>query len=248
MVILHLLAVATPLYTHARALDLATLFFTYNFRMFGITAGYHRLLAHNSFRTSRFLSLLLAVLGASSLQKGPLWWASSHRHHHRYADTEEDRHSPKQHGFLWSHIGWFLLQDEANCQSTHYIPDLRLKPELCTLERLHAMPAALLAGLLAFIGGLHAFLYGLVFSTVLLWHGTFLVKSFALMSGRKTRECEFDGPCEARNIQLIAILTLGEGHHHNHHAHMRSVKHGWCAHEVDVTFGILRCMHSFGLV
>src|SRR5579884_2333145 len=81
---------------------------TYFWRMFGITGGYHRYFAHRSYKTSRVFQFVLAWLGCSSLQKGPLWWAAHHREHHRYSDTPKDPHSPHETSFWWSHVGWIL--------------------------------------------------------------------------------------------------------------------------------------------
>jgi len=83
----------------------------YLVRMFGITAFYHRYFSHHAFAANRFFSFLFAALGASAVQKGPLWWAAIHRHHHMYADTEKDIHSPKISGFWWSHMGWIMAQE-----------------------------------------------------------------------------------------------------------------------------------------
>ena len=80
----------------------------YFLRMFGITAGYHRYFSHRSYKTSRAFQFVLAWLGCSAVQKGPLWWASHHRKHHQHSDQEEDVHSPERMGFWWSHVGWIL--------------------------------------------------------------------------------------------------------------------------------------------
>jgi stearoyl-CoA desaturase (delta-9 desaturase) len=80
----------------------------YLIRMFAITGFYHRYFSHKTFRTSRVFQFIFAVLGSTAVQRGPLWWASHHRHHHAHSDHHKDSHSPVQHGFLWSHLGWFL--------------------------------------------------------------------------------------------------------------------------------------------
>ena len=85
----------------------------YVIRMFGITAGYHRYFAHRSYRTSRVFQFVLAWLGSSAVQKGPLWWASHHRHHHQHSDQEMGVHSPEREGFWWSHVGWILSSKYA---------------------------------------------------------------------------------------------------------------------------------------
>ena len=103
-------------------------------RMFAITGFYHRYFSHRTFKTSRVAQFIFAVLGASAVQRGPIWWAAHHRHHHAHSDKEQDVHSPVQRGFLWSHMGWFLSR-------RHFAPDLtRVRdllryPELRWLDR-----------------------------------------------------------------------------------------------------------------
>ncbi|MFM8492085.1 MAG: fatty acid desaturase, partial [Candidatus Methylopumilus sp.] len=79
-------------------------------RMFAITGFYHRYFSHKTFRTSRFIQFLFAMIGATAVQRGPLWWTAHHRGHHIHSDTPEDKHSPQEHGFFWSHMGWFLTK------------------------------------------------------------------------------------------------------------------------------------------
>ena len=83
----------------------------YFFRMFFITAGYHRYFSHRTFKTTRWFQFLLAFFAQTSIQKGALWWAANHRTHHKFSDTEKDPHSNKVYGFLYSHIGWILGPD-----------------------------------------------------------------------------------------------------------------------------------------
>ena len=109
-VLMHLACLAV-LFTGAPLGAVGLCAFTYFIRMFGITAVYHRYFAHRSYRTSRPVQFLLACLGCSSLQKGPLWWAGHHREHHRHSDTEQDPHSPHATSFWWSHVGW-IISDE----------------------------------------------------------------------------------------------------------------------------------------
>ena len=80
----------------------------YVLRMFAITGFYHRYFSHRTFKTSRVGQFLFGLLGASAVQRGPIWWAAHHRHHHVHSDKPEDVHSPAQHGFFWSHMGWFM--------------------------------------------------------------------------------------------------------------------------------------------
>ena len=106
----HAVALATPLVTPFAWRWLALAAALYVFRMFAITAGYHRYFSHRAYRTSRAFQLVLGVLGATAVQKGPLWWAAHHRDHHRFSDGPDDVHSPLQRGFWWSHVGWILSE------------------------------------------------------------------------------------------------------------------------------------------
>src|SRR2546422_2686817 len=106
----------------------------FHVRMFFVTAGYHRYFSHRSFKTSRVFQFIMAVLATTSTQKGVLWWAANHRHHHRYSDTQEDLHSPSLFGFWWSHVGW-ILSDRYNATQVDLIRDFYKYPELRWLNR-----------------------------------------------------------------------------------------------------------------
>jgi stearoyl-CoA desaturase (delta-9 desaturase) len=106
----------------------------YAIRMFAITGFYHRYFAHKAFQTSRVGQFLFAVLGATAVQRGPLWWASHHRNHHAHSDESADAHSPVQHGFLWSHIGWFLSRANFSTQLDR-VKELAQFPELRFIDR-----------------------------------------------------------------------------------------------------------------
>src|SRR5947209_1412966 len=96
------------IWTGISRIAVITCLLSYLVRMFGITAGYHRYFSHRTFQTSRFFQFVLACLGASAAQQGPLWWAAHHRNHHKHPDTISDVHSPVVQGFWWSHFGWLL--------------------------------------------------------------------------------------------------------------------------------------------
>jgi stearoyl-CoA desaturase (delta-9 desaturase) len=217
--------------------------FLYGIRMFGITAGYHRYFSHRTYRMNRFWQFWMAWLGASSLQMGPLWWAAHHRHHHRYSDTPEDIHSPLQRGFWYSHCFWFL--DGHNDQTrTELIPDLIRYPELRWLERWHLLPGISLAvGCLAW-GGPQAFFWGFALSTVLLWHGTFTINSLAHVIGTR----RFETTDTSRNHLGLALITLGEGWHNNHHRYQSSANQGFFWWEIDVSFYVLKLLSLLGIV
>ncbi|MDF1503218.1 fatty acid desaturase [Roseisolibacter sp. H3M3-2] len=206
-------------------------------RMFGVTAGYHRYFSHRSFKTGRVFQFLLAFLAQSTAQRGILWWAAKHRHHHRHSDTEHDVHSPRHMGFWYSHVGWiFTAQHDAT--DFDAIPDLTKYPELMWLERHPYLPAATLAlGCLA-LGGWPALFVGFFWSTVLLYHGTFFINSLAHVHGRQ-RYLTGD---DSRNNWWLAVITLGEGWHNNHHAYQRSTRQGFRWYEFDPTFYVLTAL------
>ena len=112
----------------------------YYVRMFFVTAGYHRYFSHRSFKTSRAFQFIMAFMATSSTQKGVLWWAANHRHHHRYSDTEEDLHSPSLRGFLWSHVGW-ILSDRYNETRVELIPRFREVSRAALAEQVSRGPA-----------------------------------------------------------------------------------------------------------
>jgi stearoyl-CoA desaturase (delta-9 desaturase) len=215
----------------------------YAARMFAVTAGYHRYFSHRSYRTSRAFQLVLAVLGATAAQKGPLWWAGHHRDHHRYSDLPGDVHSPLLRGFWWSHVGW-ILSNGSDVVKLDRVRDLARFPELRLVDRFYLVPPiALAAGLLA-VGGWPAFLWGFAVSTVLLWHGTFVINSLAHVFGGR-RYATTDG---SRNSFLLALITFGEGWHNNHHHFQGSVSQGFFWWEIDLTYYALRGLAALGLV
>lgn len=211
-------------------------------RMFAVTAGYHRYFSHRSFKTSRPMQLVLAVLAQSSSQRGALWWAAHHRDHHKYSDTERDVHSPQRHGFWHSHLGW--LYDDNDSTDYARVKDLARYPELVILNKLWLLPPVLLALAVTIAWGLPGLLVGFVLSTVLVWHATFLVNSLAHVWGTQ----RYDTGDTSRNNWVIALITLGEGWHNNHHHFMGSTRQGFYWWELDVTYYVLKAMSWVGLV
>jgi len=228
----------------------------YFIRMFAITAFYHRYFSHRTFRTSRFMQCLFAILGNTALQRGALWWAAVHRHHHNHSDQEEDVHSPSQSGFLWSHIGWITSQRNY---PTDYekVRDLTKYPELVFLNRHdQIVPWAygmVLWGLGWFLGkffpGLHTngaqiFVWGFFISSIALLHGTLFINSLAHVFGKKRFETDDD----SRNSLLLALVTLGEGWHNNHHRYQHAARQGFMWWEVDISYYILKTLSWFGII
>ena len=203
----------------------------YVVRMFGVTAGYHRYFSHRSFKTSRVGQFLLAFLAQSSAQRGILWWAAKHRHHHKHSDTELDVHSPRHRGFVYAHLGWIFTpqHDETDYDA---IPDLTKYPELVWLNRHPYLPATMLAVACFLVAGWSGLVVGFFWSTVLLYHGTFFINSLAHVHGNQRYVTGDD----SRNNWWLAVITLGEGWHNNHHAYQRSTRQGFRWYEVDPTF------------
>jgi stearoyl-CoA desaturase (Delta-9 desaturase) len=114
---------------------------SYYLRMFALSAGFHRYFSHRSYKTSRPFAFFLAFLGECSLQKGALWWASHHRHHHRFSDQPQDVHSPLHKGFLWSHMGWILC-DKYKSTNQVLIRDFWAYPELVWLNNNTWLPVS----------------------------------------------------------------------------------------------------------
>jgi stearoyl-CoA desaturase (Delta-9 desaturase) len=215
----------------------------YLVRIFAIGAGYHRYFAHRAFRTSRVFQFMLAFMAQTSAQRGILWWAANHRRHHKHSDTELDVHSPVQRGFLYSHVGWIFVP-RNNDTDYAMIRDMARYKELLWLNRQPYLPAALLALSTWLIAGLPGLVVGFCWSTVVLWHATFSINSLAHVVGRR-RYVTGD---ESRNNWLLALLTMGEGWHNNHHAYQVSVRQGFRWWEFDPTYYALRALSWLGIV
>jgi stearoyl-CoA desaturase (delta-9 desaturase) len=229
---------------------------TYAVRMFGITGGYHRYFSHASYRTSRAFQFALGWLGASAAQKGPLWWAGHHRNHHLYSDTEKDIHSPVREGFWWSHVGW-ILSDRFDAVDWKSIRQFARFPELRFLDAWHWLPAvalgaaawaagAVLGRFAPFLrtSGPQMFVWAFVVSTVVLYHATFSINSLAHRWGRRRYATSDD----SRNNFWLALITLGEGWHNNHHRCQASERQGFFWWEIDVTHYTLMALSWLGLV
>ena len=228
----------------------------YLVRMFAITAFYHRYFSHRTFRTSRFAQFLFAVVGNSAIQRGPLWWAAIHRHHHQHADQEEDIHSPGLKGFWWSHIGWMTSSRNF---PTNYdaVRDLAKFPELRFLNRFDLLVPVLFGLSLLALGALlqrffpslgtsagQMLVWGFFISTTVLLHATLFINSLAHTVGRR----RFETADDSRNSLLLALLTLGEGWHNNHHRYMNATRQGFYWWEIDVSYWLLKLLSWTGLV
>jgi stearoyl-CoA desaturase (Delta-9 desaturase) len=228
----------------------------YGLRMFAITGFYHRYFSHRAFKTSRAGQFIFGLLGASAVQRGPVWWAAHHRFHHAHSDLASDLHSPSQHGFVRSHMGWFLT-------TKGFAPDLRFArdwlrfPELRWLDRFDILvPVAFALGIFLLGGALarsapalgtsaaQMLVWGFFISTVLCWHATYTINSLSHVFGVQ----RYQTGDTSRNNLLLALLTLGEGWHNNHHYFPSSARQGFYWWEFDLTYYLLKAMASLGLI
>lgn len=226
------------------------------FRMFAVTAFYHRYFSHKSFKTNRFWQFCFAVLGNTAAQRGPLWWAAHHRQHHKHSDDPEDIHSPVAHGFWWSHLGWFMSHQGFH---TNYsvIKDLAKFPELRFLNRFDSLVPVLFGVLMYALGewlafafpaletsGAQVLVWGFFISTVLLFHATFTINSLGHVWGSR----RFNTKDQSRNNVVLALLTLGEGWHNNHHRFAVSARQGFYWWEIDISYYLLCVLDKVGIV
>jgi stearoyl-CoA desaturase (delta-9 desaturase) len=228
--------------TGVSAANVALFLATFWLRMFGITGGYHRYFAHKTYKTSRPVQFALAFLACSATQKGPLWWAGHHRGHHKYADKPGDTHSPRE-GVYYAHQGW-IFDRRWDATPIDRIGDFAAYPELVWLNKYHVVAPALLALGCYLLGGFSGLVWGFVISTVALWHATYCVNSVCHIWGKR----RYQTSDTSRNNWLMALLTLGEGWHNNHHYYCASTRQGFRWWEIDVTYYALRGLQLLGLV
>ena len=251
----HLLCLAV-FWTGLSATALGIAFLTLALRMFGLTAGYHRYFCHKAFKTSRPFQFVLAWLGMSAAQYGPLWWAGHHRSHHRHSDTEKDVHPPGVKGFFWAHAGWIMCPANQRTK-VEWVPDLVKYPELRWLDRNHYLAPVSLGVALWFLGewlaaaypglqtnGWQLVVVAMFCSTTVLYHVTFAVNSFGHQFGSR----RYDTNDESRNSLWLALVTGGEGWHNNHHRYPASERQGFYWWEIDFTHYGIALLSRLGIV
>ncbi len=225
-------------------------------RMFFVTGFFHRYFSHKTFRTSRAFQFIMGVLCCTCAQRGPLWWAGHHRHHHKHSDEDPDLHSPRLRGFWWSHMLWFMSNRNFSTR-TQLVPDLARYPELRWLDRFDYLPYFGL-GVFCYAlgyalnyywpelgtGGWQMFVWGWLISTIVCYHGTYTINSLSHVFG-KQRYATGD---DSKNNLLLALITLGEGWHNNHHHYPVSARQGFYWWEIDITYYVLWAMSKVGLI
>jgi stearoyl-CoA desaturase (delta-9 desaturase) len=197
-----------------------------------------------------------AVIGNMAAQRGALHWTAHHRNHHRFSDQPDDPHSPRQHGFWISHMLWFGKKENATSMS-RTVKDFSRFPELLFLDRFDFLAPLSLAFMCLGTGwvlgqyapGLHTngmqmLVWGFFISTVACWHGTFSINSLGHIIGRRRYATTDD----SKNSLFLALITLGEGWHNNHHHYQNTVRQGFRWYEIDVSYYLIWCMSKLGLV
>jgi stearoyl-CoA desaturase (Delta-9 desaturase) len=242
-VLLHV-SCLTALWTGVTVRALMLFVVLYAVRLFAVTAGYHRYFAHRTYQTSRIGQFLLALIAQSTTQRGVLWWSAIHRHHHLHSDTELDVHSRSQHGFWYSHMGWVFARqnDRPDYSNVH---DLQQYPELIWLDRYpYFLPMLVVILPSWLIAGWSGVIVGFCWSTTVLYHVTFAINSMGHAHGTQP----YVTGDESRNSFWLALATMGEGWHNNHHAYQSSTRVGFRRGEVDIGYAILKLLSRVGLV
>jgi stearoyl-CoA desaturase (delta-9 desaturase) len=243
-------------------LDLGILAVMYALVGFGVTIGFHRMLTHRSFRTSKPVEYFFAAAGSMSVQGPVINWVADHRKHHAHTDEEGDPHSPHLHAAegvrgiltgLWhSHMGW--LFEGQRTSARRFAPDLRKDPLIRWVDKyfpLWALLGLVIPAVLGFAlsGGslfaaFTAFVWAGLVRVFLLHHATWSVNSICHMYGKRPFETED----ESRDNWAVAIVSLGEGWHHSHHAFPTSARHGLNRRQIDPSYAVIRSLEKLGLV
>ena len=212
----------------------------------GIGIGYHRLLTHRGFKTSKWLERFLATCGTLAIQSGPIAWVTTHRIHHAFTETDRDPHSPRN-GTYWAHIGWIFkgtAQMQPQTAINKYSPDLVRDPYLVFIDKYYWVTSIIVAIVMFAIGGWSMVLCSIFFRTVMGWHFTWLVNSATHLWGSRRFETRDD----SRNNGLIAAVTFGEGWHNNHHAYPRSANTGLARSSSTSTGSRSAALEKLGLI
>ncbi len=213
----------------------------------GVGIGYHRLLTHRGFKTSKPVEYILTFLGTLSLESGPIQWVSTHRMHHAFTEVEgKDPHTPRD-GIFWSHLGWMLQgvsqsHDQATLQ--RYVPDMLKDKFQVFMSKWYFMSNVLLGVILFQFGGWSMVLWGVFLRVAANLQFTWLVNSATHLWGTR----RFTTRDDSTNNGLVALLTFGEGWHNNHHAHPRAARHGVAWYEFDLNWYSIAVMRRLGLV
>jgi sn-1 stearoyl-lipid 9-desaturase len=245
MLVFHLGAIAALFFFSWKALAVAVALWWIS-GSFGIGMGYHRLLTHRGFKTTKWMEYVLTVCATLALEGGPFFWVATHRVHHQNTDKEGDPHSPNDGGF-WSHMGWIItgraLHNSETGALLPYVPDLRKDKFHTWISKWHWLPITVLGIVLLIVGGWKYVLWGIFLRTTYGLHSTWLVNSATHMWGTQ----RFQTGDTSKNSFWVAMLTFGEGWHNNHHAHPQSPRHGLAWYEIDLNWYQISMLRAVGL-
>jgi stearoyl-CoA desaturase (Delta-9 desaturase) len=225
----------------------------------GVSAGYHRLFTHRSYKASTPVRIALAIAGSMAGLGPVISWVAMHRRHHQCADHDGDMHSPNLHGqslrgrirgFVHAHLSWMVRHEYPNI--AYYTPDLLEDRPILRVSRHYqtwvllglAIPA--LAGGLAtrsFMGALTGFLWGGMVRMFVVAQSISALNSVLHSMGRR----RFKLPDQSGNSALLGALIWGEGWHHNHHAFPRSASFGLSWYCVDVSYWFILLLKRAGM-
>ncbi|MBY0589451.1 fatty acid desaturase [bacterium] len=243
MAAMHLGCLVAPFFFTWSALGVCLAFYWLTGTV-GVTLGYHRYLAHRSFKLSRPAEFFVYMLGVLSMQGSPLMWAATHRVHHARSDKDGDPHSPR-HGKWWSHMIWLLIDNHRSKDPVFVnkvCPDLVKDPMIQFFEKTFVWWTVAFGIAMLAIGGLPWLLWGLCVRVVITYHATWFVNSATHLWGYRTYETGDD----SRNLWWVALVTGGEGWHNNHHAYPRVARAGHQWWEFDTTYGVILLLKSLG--
>ncbi|WP_298817546.1 acyl-CoA desaturase [Chloroflexus sp.] len=221
-------------------LDVTLMLALYVISGLGITIGFHRMLTHKSFETSRPLKALFLIMGCMALEGDPISWASTHIQHHAHSDDEEDPHSPLE-GLWHSHVGW-LFTHKNNIEM--YGKWLTKDPTIVWVSKTWYLWAALGILIPTLITGWSGLIWGGLVRIFLTHHITWSVNSICHTFGRR----DYNTRDASRNNFIVGLLAFGEGWHNNHHAFPRSAFHGLRWWQIDISAYIIRALEKLGLV
>jgi fatty-acid desaturase len=244
MSVFHLAAIAALFMFSWKALAV-TVFLWWVAGSLGVGMGFHRLLTHRGFKTSKAVEYFLTLCGTLAFEGGPVNWVVTHRIHHAHTDAPGDPHTPRD-GRWWSHMGWILTgtaQVHERAVLWRYAPDLMKSGFHRWLNEYYYIPFVLCSVLLLVLGGWSVFMFATFFRVVFNLHSTWLVNSATHSWGSR----RFATDDDSRNSWWVALLTFGEGWHNNHHAHPTAARHGLAWYEIDVNWWGIKALQLLGL-
>lgn len=211
---------------------------------FGIVLSYHRNLSHRSFKLPKYLEYLFAYFAMQAHQGDPIFWVSTHRHHHKVTDTERDPHSPIE-GLFFSHIGWLFNSRKLIEKGASYsnVQDLKSQPYYRFLQKTELFHLYALAMLLYMIGGFPYIVWGMGVRTVWGYHNTFIVNSIGHHYGHEA----WNTGDLSKNIWYLSLVSFGDSWHNNHHAFEYSARHGLEWWQIDQTWYMIKLLEYLGL-